>query len=106
MVAERPGDLSLVEILSHSAIELADNADWIIKLIPPIACEHGANTFTAKPFLRVPKRYGARLIEARNLFSVESDRRSSEVRVKLQASVRPEDGNDSFGAHPCDRDFR
>src|ERR1039457_7200059 len=79
--------------------------NWPINLVPPIASEHRANAFAAKPFLRVSKGDSARLVEARNLFIVESDQRSSEVRVQLQASVRPEDWNDSFGAHPCDRDL-
>jgi hypothetical protein len=82
-----------------------DNTNWTINLVPPIASEHSANAFATKTFLRVPKGYGARLVQARNLLSVESDQRSSEVRVQLRATVRPEDGNDSFGAHPCDRDL-
>jgi len=43
---------------------------WTINLVPPIASEHSANAFATKPFLRVSKVDGARLVQARNLLSV------------------------------------
>ena len=89
----------------RAILRSTDNMNWTINLVPPIASEHSANTFAAKPSLRVSKGDGARLVEARNLFIVESDQRSSKVRIELQASVCPEDWNDSFGTHPCDRDL-
>lgn len=63
----------IVEPQSHPGLDLPDSTNWTINLVPPIASEHSANPFASKPFLRVPEGYGTRLVEPRNLFSIESD---------------------------------
>ena len=54
----------------RAILRSTDNMIWTINLVPPIASEHSANAFATKPFLRVSKVDGARLVQARNLLSV------------------------------------